>query len=341
MNTAPKQSILVTGASGFIGAHLVRRLIARGDRVSCVVRATSAVHELRAAGAEFISCDVNDHAGMTRAVAYSKASVVFHLAGLVKALKRADFIRVNVKGVDSVAAACADQPVRPVLVMASSLAATGPSRIDRPHVEDDPPAPVSDYGVSKLEGERAASKYAAVLPITFVRPCVVFGPGDRGVFEMFKPIARSGIHAVPGCAAERLSLVHVADVVECLLLAAEKGERVTPGGGPGSGVYFAADADMDYVQLGHVIAASLGKKPPRVVKMPRFLMKAAGCGGDLISRIRGRAGWVGSDKIADVLAGSWTCSPAKARQQLGWSPVAPIADRLRETARWYREAGWL
>ena len=80
------QSVLVTGASGFIGGHLVRRLIARGCRVSCLVRATSRVDELRAAGAELIACDIADRAGVARAIASSNARVVFHLAGRVRAM---------------------------------------------------------------------------------------------------------------------------------------------------------------------------------------------------------------------------------------------------------------
>ncbi|MDD1735774.1 MAG: hypothetical protein LUO92_04995, partial [Methanothrix sp.] len=70
-------------------------------------------------------------------------------------------------------------------------------------------------------------------------------------------------------------------------------------------------------------------------------MRTMGFGGDVVSAVRRRPGWIGRDKIAELLAGSWTCSSEKARQQLGWSPAAPLADRLRETAQWYREAGWL
>ena len=70
-------------------------------------------------------------------------------------------------------------------------------------------------------------------------------------------------------------------------------------------------------------------------------MQAIGVVGDIVSRLRGRAGWVGHDKVREILAGSWTCSTAKARQQLGWAPAAPLAERLRETAQWYRDAHWL
>jgi len=339
VNTSDRQHVLVTGASGFIGVHLVRLLVARGRAVACLVRPTSQVEELRAAGAELVTGDVNDRASVARAIASSNAQVVFHLAGLGRALSAADFMRVNAGGVEEVAAACAEQAERPVLLLVSSLAAAGPSG-ETPKVESDPPLPVSDYGRSKLAGEQAAARYAAVLPITIVRPCAVFGAGDHGMYEVFRPVARSGLHVVCGHGDQRLSLIAVADLVECIVLAAEKGERLGPDSS-GRGIYFAGAEDVSQVELGAAIARALGKGAPRILRVPGALMRVAGFCGDVAARIRRHPGWVGSDKMSDLLAGSWTCSPAKARRQLGWSPAAPLADRLRETARWYLDARWL
>jgi len=334
-----QQSVLVTGGSGFIGTHLVRRLVARGFRVSCLVRATSQVDELRAAGAVQIVGDVDDRVGVSRVLAESKARFVFHLAGLVRAMNAQDFMRVNAAGVDGVAAACAEQADRPVLVLVSSIAGAGPSG-EVPKTERDPPMPVSDYGRSKLAGEHAAARYAGAVPITIVRPGVVFGAGDTGVYEVFKPIAHSGIHVVPGGGDRRVSLIAVSDVVEAIVLAAQIGERLVPVE-PGRGIYFVAAEDLSHVELGGAIAQALGKQRPRIVHLPEWVMRATGLGGDVVSRIRRRPGWIGRDKISDLLAGSWTCSSAKAQRQLGWSPAAPLADRLRETAQWYRDARWL
>ena len=334
--------MLVTGASGFIGLHLVRWLIKLGYRVSCMVRATSCIDELRSAGAQVVIGDVTDGASIGQALIVSQAGIVFHLAGLTKSLRPDDFLRVNAGGVESVAAACADCTDKPVLVVVSSLAAAGPCDVDRPRVESDSPTPVSAYGCSKLAGEQAAARYAGIVPISILRPPMVFGPGDRGMLEIFRPIARWGIHVVPGQGEQCFSLIHVTDMVEGLLLLAEKGERLHHNGVPGQGIYFIATDDYPtYAELGQAMAIALGKKRATVVHIPRPLMRLAGLSGDVMGRIRRRPGWINSDKIKEALAGSWTCSSAKVRTQLGWSPATALAERLHETAQWYRQAKWL
>ena len=342
MNNRIPQSVLVTGASGFIGQHLVRRLIKQGNRVSCLVRATSCTDELKSTGAQLVSGDVTDCASIERALASSQAEVVFHLAGLTKALRTDDFLRVNAGGAESVAAACANCTDKPVLVVVSSLAAAGPCDVGRPLVESDAPTPVSNYGRSKLAGELAAAKYAGVVPISVIRPPMVFGPGDRGMLEMFQPIARCGIHVVPGHSERCFSLVHVADLVEGLLLVAEKGERLHPNGLPGQGIYYmAADDYPTYTELGQAIAIALGKKRATVVHLAVPLVKLAGLCGDAMTWIRQRPAWLNSDKMTEAIAGSWTCSSTKAHTHLGWYPSADLAKRLCETAQWYRHAKWL
>ena len=333
------QSVLVTGASGFIGGHLVRRLTARGCRVSCLVRASSQVDELKAAGADSVTCDIADRSGIAHAIAAAGVRVVFHLAGLTRAMNLRDFMRVNAAGVEAVAQACTHQADPPVLVLVSSLAASGPSG-DYAAVERDPPMPISNYGRSKFAGEEVARSYADRLPITIVRPGIVFGAEDRGMVEVFRPIARFGLHVVGGSGKHRVSLVAVTDLVEGIVLAAESGERLRPGV-PGEGIYFVAAQDLSHIELGREIADALGKPPPRILRLPGWSMHAMGLLGDATSRIRGRPGWIGRDKIREILAGAWTCSSEKARQQLGWSPAAALADRLRETAQWYRAAHWL
>lgn len=337
--------MLVTGAGGFIGRRLVRRLVELCCPATCLVRVGSRIDELQASGVPLVTGDVTDRESVAKALEQSRAGTVFHLAGLVRALHGCELMRVNADGVDAVAAACAGRARPPVLVVVSSLAASGPCDVSRPHVEGDAPAPVSSYGRSKLAGEQAAQHHADAVPITIVRPPIVFGPGDRGMLDMFRSIARRRLHVVPGRGDQRLSLVHVDDLVEGLLLAAATGERlpkVSPPAPTGKGIYFiAGDEQPTHMQLGAAIAAALDGGSPTIVQLPRLAMKMVGMCGDMTARLRRRPVWLSSDKIAEALAGSWTCSSTKAHEQLGWCGTAPLTDRLRETAQWYRQAGWL
>jgi nucleoside-diphosphate-sugar epimerase len=232
--------------------------------------------------------------------------------------------------------------IPPVLIVVSSLAAAGPCAVEQLRTEGDLPVPVSHYGRSKLAGEQAAAKYTGIVPITIVRPPIVYGPGDQGMFEMFKPIARWGIHIVPGEVEHRFSLIHVDDLVEGLLLAAYKGERLSKHDSIGKGIYYlTGDECPTYTQIGQAIALALEKKPPRIMHLHSQLAKLVGVIGDVTSRITRYPSWVSRDKINEVLAGSWSCSSAKAQLQLGWYPVITLPDGLRETALWYQHAHWL
>ena len=167
-------SVLITGASGFIGSHLAAALTQRGDDVRCLVRHSSPVDRvelLQGLGTRIMHGDVCDPSCLAAAVA--DVDVVYHLAGRTKARSVAEFQRVNQQGVDNVAQACAAATNPPVLIFASSLAAAGSSEQDRPRTEAEPPAPVSKYGRSKRDGEQAAARWAGQVPVSIIRPPAV------------------------------------------------------------------------------------------------------------------------------------------------------------------------
>ena len=131
--------VLVTGASGFIGTHLVAALAARGDEVACLVRNSSKADHLPALGARLVFGDVTQRDSLPAAVAGQQ--VVYHLAGLTRTLQDRQFYEVNFRGAANLARTCARQETPPVLVHVSSLAAAGPVVNGRARVESDPPRP--------------------------------------------------------------------------------------------------------------------------------------------------------------------------------------------------------
>jgi dihydroflavonol-4-reductase len=336
--------ILVTGASGFIGTHLVNALAARGDEVTCLVRKTSVVDRLRPLGVRLAYGEITD--GESLAAAVGGQEIVFQLAGCLRALRVEQLYRVNQQGVARVARACAEQATPPVLVIVSSLAAMGPSRADRPRTASDPPAPVSNYGRSKLAGEQSVRQHAGRVPITIVRPPIVFGEGDPTTREIFAPIARFGVHLVPSYRDQRVSAIHADDLVNLLILAAERGKRLAAGvlDGPATaqGCYFAAcEHDPTYAELGRMAGAALGLHRVWVVRTgPLAVWSVAGV-YQALSWLSRRPWYFDLDKAREARAGSWTCSTAAAREELGFSVAAPLAERLKQTVDWYRRNGWL
>jgi nucleoside-diphosphate-sugar epimerase len=337
--------VLVTGASGFIGPHLVDALVARGDEVTALVRPTSQVDRLESLGVTLARGDVTDPASLRAAVAGK--SIIYHLAGLTRALRARQFYEVNDQGVRNVARACAERSDPPVLVVVSSLAAAGPSPRGRPRTESDPPRPVSHYGRSKRAGEKAAEELADRVPITIVRPPVVFGETDTATLPMFKAVAGWGIHLVPGYVPRSLSLIHAADLARALILVSARGSRLPPSGqkdeaSNAPGYYFAAcDEHPTHYQLGRLIGSALGRRRTWTIPFGGPIVWLVGGVGEMVGKARGSQVVFNLDKAREATAGSWVCSPNKARDELGFSVQVPLANRLRQTAEWYRKEGWL
>jgi dihydroflavonol-4-reductase len=335
--------VLVTGASGFIGTHLVAALAARGDQITCLVRKTSNVDSLQTLGAHLAYGDVTDADSLSAAVAGQQ--VVYHLAGRTMALKGRQFYEVNRRGVAQVAKACAGQQTPPVMVFVSSLAAAGPAVDGRPRVESDPPDPVSHYGRSKRSGEHAAESFAQRVPITVVRPPIVIGEGDRLGLPLFRSVMHFGVHLAPGYRPRRFSLIHADDLVRLLILAAERGRRLPPLGQcnqpAGQGYYFAAcEQDPTYADLGRLVAEAVGR---RVLVIPTGMrvIRTMAVVGEAIAQVRHEPLLMNLDKAREIAAGSWLCSGQAAKEELGFEVGAPLLDRLRQTAQWYTEQRWV
>jgi dihydroflavonol-4-reductase len=332
------RTALVTGATGFIGRHVVAGLLDRGVAVRALVRSPAKAGHLAHDGVEQVAGSLADIPRWQAALAGCDA--VFHCAGLVAARRRADLVAVNSAAVGRLADACAAGETPPVLVHLSSLAAAGPAPRDGVRDEADPARPVSAYGASKLAGDGELAARAGRLPVTIVRPGIVFGPHDTNVAAMFQSIQWTRLHAMMGFRSPRLSLVHVADLVSLLLAAATRGTRLaaaadTPAG---AGRYHACD-DREFpthAELGRRMARALGTFAI-VLPLPLTVAMPTAFAIETYWNLRGQPSIVSPDKIREAVAPSWAASAARARRDLGFAPAAPLDERLAETARWLRE----
>jgi nucleoside-diphosphate-sugar epimerase len=339
-------SFLITGASGFIGYNLAEFLARRGHQVRCLVRKDAGFDSLRSAGCDICCGSLEDESSLKDAV--GGVDYVIHLAGMTAALSRQKLLEVNGEFPGRVAQACARLPTPPTLVHVSSVAASGPIERGKLRVEIDPCAPVSEYGESKLAGEREVQKWGHELPITILRPGAIFGPRDSGMLPIYKAIRRLGLHAVPAFKPPPVSYLYVEDLCELIERAALRGERL-PGKetngqpkDPGQGIYFAvAPEHPDYGEFGLMIAPLVGRPRTFIFNMPGPLPLLLADANQLIARFKGRPDQFSRDKIREGRASSWACSHLKAAEQLDFLPARSLRERLEQTVAWYREQKWL
>jgi len=320
---------LVTGANGFLGAALTARLVALGHSARVLVRATSDVESLEGLVVERAIGDVEDLTSIKRAC--DSMDVVFHLAGIRRAADPTAFMRVNAGGTRAVCEAMVAAGARR-LVLCGSLAASGPAGADRPKREEDPFAPAEAYGESKAEAERIAWGFAPRLQVSVVRPSRIVGPGDKENLVFFK-LVQKGWRLVIGGPPRPISFVDVDDVVDLLLLAAERPEAVGQ-------AFFSTAQALTLPALLDIVAQALRVKT-RTLYVPAPALWALGSLADVVSRATGASLPLNRKLARQLLAPGWSCSGDKAQRLLGHVPQRSVADSVRRTASSYRERGWL
>jgi len=325
---------LVTGASGFVGSHLVKRLLAEGVEVACLVRATSRRRWLEGLDVEMRLADLRDAPAPRLRGAVAGVDIVFHVAGLLRARTAAEYHEINERGTARLleAARCACPNLRR-FVYVSSLAAVGPTRGAEPLIESAPPRPISGYGTSKLAAERLVLVRGRRVPATVVRPPAVYGPRDTSFLSLFATAQRWGVAPLIGPPSKELTLVHVGDLVEMLWLAATRDAAE-------GGVYFVGGGTHTWAEVTGALEAALGR-PLRRVRIPGAVARLIGEIGEIKWALSGRPQVVSRRKMRDLLQPRWTCSWAKAERELGYRPQVALAAGFRETAAWYAAQGWL
>lgn len=319
------RTALITGATGFVGGHLVRRLAAAGWRVRALVRATSDTRLLDEVGAERVVGDL-DAADAIREGA-SGADTVFHLAALTIARGEEPFVRANAQGTRNVVRGVLSAAQRPRrLVYLSSYAACGPSRHGRPRATDETPEPLTAYGRTKLQGEAAVREAERDgVQAVILRAPPVYGPGDQALLPYFRLVKRRLAPAPAG--GLRTHMVYVEDLAGAIQAAAD----APPG------TYAVAEpVEHAWHTVVDHIAAAMGTKPVRV-PLPPALVRGAGT----------VAGWFGGlgvfnrEKAEEMLAPSWLCDLNGLDALLPPGTATPLAEGIARTARWYQEHGWV
>jgi 2-alkyl-3-oxoalkanoate reductase len=320
--------VLVTGATGFVGSHLVEALRRRGDDVTILARSAQKATALAPLGVEVMLGDLNDRPALERAV--QGRDVVYHVAGVVAARSEADFMATNRDGTRHLTDA-ARGAGGPRLVLVSSMAAAGPTIKGRPLRGDEAPRPVTAYGRSKLAAEQAVT--ASGLDWTIVRPPVVYGPRDQEVLKVFR-LARLGIAPVLGDGSQELSAVYGPDLAEALIAAGTCATAV-------GRTYYACHPEVfTGAQMARAVGRAMGRSPA-VIRVPATVGRGVLTLTGAAARVAGRTTILTADKANEFFQPAWTGDPSRLTQDTGWRAAHDLAQGLEATCRWYRAAGWL
>lgn len=321
--------VFVTGGTGFIGSHLVDHLLDLPDtEVRCLVR--NDPKWLSEKPVKTIRGDLHDLPALTEGL--KGVDVLFHGAALVKAPKKETFMNTNVDATENLLRIAQKAGVKN-MVFLSSLAAVGPS-FKKPVTEDDPMMPISMYGESKKKMEEMIHGLAKPGDqITILRPPAVYGPREEEILSFFK-ICNRGICPIIGNGkTTRVSMVHVADVVQALLLAMQHPKE-------GVRTYFVGSEDY-YIwnRIMHAVSAALGKKlQPIYIK--KGIVRNLGIITESLASLAGRYPMFNKEKALEMTH-EWTCSIDKIKSELGYSETFTIESGIIDTIAWYKKHNWL
>jgi nucleoside-diphosphate-sugar epimerase len=315
--TSPRV-VALTGATGFIGLHLVRALQSAGWAVRVLVRRDPGAQGWRTTPPEMVRGAIEDERALDALV--DGVDAVIHLAGLIKATSRDAFFAVNRDGAGAIARRARTLSPRAHFLLVSSLAAREPG--------------LSDYAASKRAGEEAARE-AFGAPITVLRPPAVYGPGDRETLAFFQ-LARQRFVPLLGPPEARAAMIHVADLSRLIVaLLAQPPTRDV--------VLTACDARADGYRWSEVMSAAaraVGNASPRLVQAPLALLRTVALVGDA-GRSLGSANMLNSQKLRELRHPDWSVSETERARAEGWTPRFDLDAGFADAVEGYRACGWL
>ena len=323
---------LVTGGTGFIGSHLVEHLLQKKYSVRCLIRRSSDTKWLKGLPVEYVYGDLFDGDALHDAV--TGVDYVYHSAGITKAKTREEYYRGNTEGTKSILAAVLqhDPRVRR-FVHISSQAAVGTSPTKTPIREDTPAHPLTTYGKSKWMAEEECAKVAGSIPVTIVRPPVVYGPRDKDVFEFFNTMSK-GLQPMVGFHEKYVSMIHVQDLVRGFVMAGESDKAA------GQTYFISSKEAHGWQEIGEITRAAMGNRALRI-RLPEAAVFGIAAVAELLALFSSKPALINFEKARDMVQDYWTCDASKARRDFGFEQEISLAHGVRNTVAWYRKQSWL
>jgi len=327
-----KEKVLITGASGFVGFHLVEAALKMNLEVYAAIRKSSNVQHLQGYNIHYTYPDFNSIESLRKDIEENQYSYIVHAAGATKAKQQEEYNYINAEYTNNIIKAAEQSGVAiKKLVMISSLAAIGPlNNINEAITEGTTAAPVTQYGKSKLLAEEYLSSSA--LPWIVFRPTAVYGPRERDIFMLFKSIGR-GMEPYIGNIPQQLSFIYVKDLAVLTISAlfstvSHAAYNITDG------------LAYDRYELADLIKKELNRKTIRF-HIPMSFIRVLALTMEKTYGFLGKAPVLNREKLNELTATNWYCSIEKAQNELGFKPLYNLERGLKETVAWYKEQQWL
>lgn len=334
------KSILITGASGFVGSFLIEEALRQGFETWAGVRATSSRRYLQEPGTRFLELDFG-HADVLRSQLeahrreHGAFDYIVHCAGVTKCIDPAEFDRVNhgqtalfadtLRALDMV-------PHRFIFVSTLSVFGAIHERDFLPICETDTPQPNTAYGRSKLAAERYLQGLEG-FPWVFLRPTGVYGPRERDYFLMVQSIAKH-VDVAAGWSRQDLTFVYVKDVAQAVFRVIERDVVHR--------AYFLSDGRVYSSRtFSDLVRRELGNPAVVRIKFPLWMLKAVSVVAESWAKRRHATSTLNRDKYNIMKQRNWQCDIAPAQQELGYVPAYDLTRGVPETIAWYKANGWL
>lgn len=323
---------LITGATGFVGSHLADELLSKNFEVYCLVRKTSNLRWLKGKKINFVEGDLFSNDVLSTVI--KEVDYIFHVAGVVKSKDKAGFERGNYLSTKNLLELTEKyNPNIKKFIHISSGAVCGPNPDDNPMNEEYIPKPKTTYGITKKMAEDEVVKYKDKFPVVIVRPPAVFGPRDTEILVYFKTFS-NGLNSVIGLSEKYLSLIYVEDLVNGIILAAEK-QTIS-----GSIYFICSDKEYSWNDIGKITSKLLDKKAIKV-RVPHWIVYTVGAIAQFFSMFSKNAATLNIEKCFDITRKKWVFSNEKAKKELGFKEKYTLEESFGKTIEWYKEMKWI
>lgn len=327
-----KQKVLITGASGFVGFHLIEAALAKDLEIYAAIRKSSDIKHLASLNIKYTYPNFSDVDSLTKDLDENRYDFIIHAAGTTKAKNQEEYNKVNATYTANLAKAVEkSKPGLVKMVFISSLAALGPLTHTNGFItETSSPAPVTAYGKSKLLAEQQLKDYK--LPLIVLRPTGVYGPRDKDIFIILKTFSR-GLEPYIGKKEQQLSFVYVKDLAVASINALFTDDKANDS-------YNITDGHCyTRYEMANITKNVLSRKTLKF-HLPISVVKGLALILEKTFGMFDKTPALNVEKLNELTAVNWCCDIEKAQKYLNYNPAYNLQQGLEEALTWYKHNQW-